>query len=218
MNYATIKNCDIANGPGVRVSLFVSGCTHHCKGCFNAEAWDFSYGQPFTQQTIDEILGLLAPEHIRGLTLLGGEPFEPENQGPIVELLRQIKANYPGKSIWAFSGYLFDRDILSGRLGPWEITREYLSYLDVLVDGPFVEEKKNLALRFRGSENQRIIDVPKSLATGEIVLWQDWQTAGKGMKAWKKSTYSCCARAPGCPPTAPGRRRGRISTPVWRRR
>ena len=188
MNYATIKNCDIANGPGVRVSLFVSGCTHHCKGCFNAEAWDFSYGQPFTQQTIDEILGLLAPEHIRGLTLLGGEPFEPQNQGPIVELLRQIKANYPGKSIWAFSGYLFDRDILSGRLGPWEITREYLSYLDVLVDGPFVEEKKNLALRFRGSENQRIIDVPKSLATGEIVLWQDWQTAGKGMKAWKKST------------------------------
>ena len=105
-----------------------------------------------------------------------------------MELLRQIKANYPGKSIWAFSGYLFDRDILSGRLGPWEITREYLSYLDVLVDGPFVEEKKNLALRFRGSENQRIIDVPKSLATGEIVLWQDWQTAGKGMKAWKKST------------------------------
>lgn len=182
MNYAEIKNCDIANGPGVRVSLFVSGCTHHCPGCFNQVAWDFDYGQPFTQQTIMTILDMLKPDYIKGLTLLGGEPFEPENQQPVVELLRQIKAKYPQKSIWAFSGYLFDRDILSGRLGDWEITKEYLSYLDVLVDGPFVEAKKNLSLRFRGSENQRIIDVPASLAANQVVLWQDWQGEGRGMK------------------------------------
>ena len=182
MNYAEIKNCDIANGPGVRVSLFVSGCTHHCPGCFNQVAWDFDYGQPFTQQTIDGILEMMKPSYIKGLTLLGGEPFEPQNQEPIVELLRQIKEKYPQKSIWAFSGYLFDRDILAGRLGPWEITKEYLSYLDVLVDGPFVEAKKNLSLRFRGSENQRIIDVPASLAAEKIVLWQDWQGDGRGMK------------------------------------
>ena len=179
MNYAEIKNCDIANGPGVRVSLFVSGCTHHCPGCFNEVAWDFQYGKPFTQKTIDLILGMLRPSYIRGLTLLGGEPFEPENQSAVVELLRQIKGEMPNKSIWAYSGYLFDRDILSGRLGD---TREYLSNLDVLVDGPFVQEKKNLSLRFRGSENQRIIDVPATLSRGEIVLWHDWQTDGKGIK------------------------------------
>lgn len=179
MNYATIKNCDIANGPGVRVSLFVSGCTHHCKGCFNEVAWDFDYGEPFTQETIDSILAMLRPAYIRGLTLLGGEPFEPQNQGAVVELLRQIKQELPDKSIWAFSGYLFDRDILSGRLGD---CGEYLSYLDVLVDGPFIEAKKNLSLRFRGSENQRLIDVPASLAAGEIVLWSDWQGEKKGLK------------------------------------
>ena len=184
MNYATIKNNDIANGPGVRVSLFVSGCTHHCKGCFNEVAWDFDYGTPFTQETIDSILSMVGQPHIKGLTLLGGEPFEPQNQPAVVELLRQLKAKYPDKSIWAFSGYLFDRDILSGRLGD---TSEYLSYLDVLVDGPFVEAKKNLSLRFRGSENQRLIDVPASLAAGEVVLWNDWQTNG-GLKQWKKST------------------------------
>ena len=182
MNYAEIKNCDIANGIGVRVSLFVSGCTHHCKGCFNEVAWDFDYGTPFTQETIDKILDMMRPSYIRGLSLLGGEPFEPQNQGPIVELLRQIKEKMPEKSIWAFSGYLFDRDILSGRLGDWKVTQEYLSYLDVLVDGPFVEAKKNLSLRFRGSENQRIIDVPASLAQGKIVLWRDWQGDGRGMK------------------------------------
>ena len=178
MNYATIKNCDIANGPGVRVSLFVSGCTHRCPGCFNEVAWDFQYGEPFTQQTVQSILSMLAPEHIKGITLLGGEPFEPENQPAIVELLRQIKAQYPQKSIWAYSGYLFDKDMLAGKLGQWEVTREFLSYLDVLVDGPFVMEKKDLTLRFRGSSNQRIIDVPASLSTGEVVLWTDWQGRG----------------------------------------
>ena len=182
MNYASIKDCDIANGPGVRVTLFVSGCTHHCKGCFNQEAWDCDYGQPFTQQTIDRILEMLKPGYVKGLTLLGGEPFDPRNQGPIVELLRQIKAAYPEKSIWAFSGYLFDRDILSGQLGDWEITKEYLSYLDVLVDGPFVEAKKDLMLRFRGSSNQRLIDVPKSLTAGEVVEWEDWQGNGRGIR------------------------------------
>ncbi len=175
MNYATIKNCDIANGPGVRVSLFVSGCTHHCKGCFNEIAWDFNYGEPFTQQTIDEILEMLRPGYIKGITLLGGEPFEPQNQPALVELLRQIKATYPEKSIWAFSGYLFDRDILPGKLGDPAVTKAFLSYLDVLVDGPFIEAKKNLSLRFRGSSNQRIIHVPSSLEKGEIVLWEDWQ-------------------------------------------
>ena len=182
MNYATIKNCDIANGPGVRVSLFVSGCTHHCKGCFNEVAWDFDYGQPFTQETIDSILEMLKPAYVKGITLLGGEPFEPQNQPALVDLLRQIKAKYPDKSIWSFSGYLFDKDILPGRLGDPAITREVLSYLDVLVDGRFVEEKKDLTLRFRGSSNQRIIDVPASLAAGEVILWQDWQGNGRGMK------------------------------------
>jgi len=179
MNYATIKNCDIANGPGVRVSLFVSGCTHRCKGCFNEVAWDFNYGEPFTREVMESVLDMLRPAYIRGLTLLGGEPFEPQNQASVVELLREIKKQMPEKSIWAFSGYLFDKDILSGRLGD---CTEYLSYLDVLVDGPFVEAKKNLSLRFRGSENQRLIDVPASLASGEIVLWQDWQGEKKGLK------------------------------------
>ena len=182
MNYASIKDCDIANGPGVRVSLFVSGCTHHCKGCFNREAWDFDYGEAFTQETMDLILEMLSPGYIKGLTLLGGEPFEPQNQGPIVELLRQVKTRYPEKSIWAFSGYLFDRDILSGRLGDPEITKEYLSYLDVLVDGPFVEAKKDLMLRFRGSSNQRLIDVQMSLSSGSVVEWEDWQGSGRGIR------------------------------------
>ena len=182
MNYAAIKNCDIANGPGVRVSLFVSGCSHRCPGCFNREAWDYDFGKPFTQETVDQILAMLAPAYVKGLTLLGGEPFDPRNQAAVVDLLRQVKAKYPEKSIWAFSGYLFDRDILSGKLGDWEITKEYLSYLDVLVDGPFIEAKKNLSLRFRGSENQRLIHVPASLAAGEVVLWEDWQGERRGLQ------------------------------------
>lgn len=182
MYYATIKPRDIANGPGVRVSLFVSGCTHRCKNCFNQEAWDFQYGEPFTQQTIDQIVDFIRPDFVKGLTLLGGEPFDPRNQSAIVDLLRQIKQDLPQKNIWAFTGYLLDRDILPGKLGDPAITREYLEYLDVLVDGPFIEEQKNLSLRFRGSENQRIIDIKKTLAAGEIVLWEDWQGDTKGMK------------------------------------
>lgn len=182
MNYATIKNCDIANGPGVRVSLFVSGCTHRCKGCFNEIAWDFNYGQPFTQETVDSILNMLKPDYVKGITLLGGEPFEPQNQPALLDLLRQIKQTYPNKTVWAFSGYLFDKDILPCRLGDPQITKEFLSYVDVLVDGPFVEQMKDLTLRFRGSSNQRIIDVPASIARGEVVLWQDWQGHGRGLK------------------------------------
>ena len=166
MNYATIKSRDIANGPGVRVSLFVSGCTHRCPGCFNEEAWDFDFGQPFTQEVIDRILLDLSPSFVRGLTLLGGEPFDPRNQGAIVELLRQIKAKYPEKSIWAFSGYLFDRDILPGKLGDPAITREYLSYLDVLVDGPFLPRERSLNLPWRGSRNQRIINLKEVQSDG----------------------------------------------------
>ena len=182
MNYATIKNNDIANGPGVRVSLFVSGCTHRCPGCFNEVAWDFAYGEPFTQQTIDDLIKMLSANHIKGLTLLGGEPFEPQNQPEVLNLLRQVKDTLPEKSIWAYSGYIFEKDILAGRLGPKEITEELISYVDVLVDGPFVQSKKNLSLRFRGSENQRLIDVKASLQAGETILWQDWQTEGKGLK------------------------------------
>lgn len=163
MNYAAIKNCDIANGPGVRVSLFVSGCRHHCKDCFNPETWDFACGEPFDEAVMDKLLALLAPGYIRGITYLGGEPFEPENQPGLLELSRRIRAAYPEKSIWSFTGYLFDRDILAKKLGPWEVTQELLSYLDVLVDGPFVASLKNLNLRFRGSSNQRLIDVPASL-------------------------------------------------------
>lgn len=176
MNYATIKNCDIANGPGVRVSLFVSGCTHRCPGCFNEVAWDFDYGQPFTDETIETILDMLRPSYIKGLTLLGGEPFEPRNQADVVKLLRRVRQELPEKSIWAFSGYQFEKDMLSGRIGDLS---EYLSCLDVLVDGPFIQAKKNLSLRFRGSENQRIIDMKASLKEGRTILWDADQ---KGMR------------------------------------
>lgn len=175
MNYATIKYCDIANGEGVRTSLFVSGCRRHCPNCFNAVAWDFGYGAPFTKEVRNEILESLAPGYINGLSLLGGEPFEPENQPGLLELSRRIRAAYPEKSIWSFTGYLFDRDILAKKLGPWEVTQELLSYLDVLVDGPFVASLKNLNLRFRGSSNQRLIDVPASLKTGAVILWDERQ-------------------------------------------
>lgn len=173
MNYATIKNLDIANGPGLRISLFVSGCTHHCKGCFNPESWDFHYGKPFTEETEKEILKLLANEHVRGLSLLGGEPFEPENQKVLVSLLKKVKNQFPNKDIWCYTGYNFELDLLTGNLGPWEITEEMLSYINVLVDGEFVLNLKNPNLRFRGSSNQRVIDVPESLKTDTVVLWPE---------------------------------------------
>lgn len=181
MNYATIKPRDIANGPGVRVSLFVSGCTHHCRGCFNEEAWDFGFGQPYTPETTEQILEFLSPGFVRGLTLLGGEPFDPANQETVLELVQQIRTLFPEKTIWAYTGYLLDTDLLSGRVGNADTVERLLRCLDVLVDGPFVESKKNLSLRFRGSENQRLIDMKKTLAAGEIILWSDWQGQGKGM-------------------------------------
>lgn len=173
MNYATIKTHDIANGPGVRVSLFVSGCTHHCKGCFNPETWDFHYGKPYTPQVEEDILKHLEPWYMRGLSVLGGEPFEVQNQLTVLGLVKKVKERYPDKTIWCYTGYDYERDILAGRLGDWSVTGELLKYLDVLVDGEFVEAKKDLTLRFRGSSNQRIIDVPKSLAADQVVWWVD---------------------------------------------
>ena len=161
MYYSVIKNCDIANGPGVRVVLFVSGCRHHCPGCFQPQTWDFSYGQPFTQDTVDELLRLLQPDYIAGLTLLGGEPMEPENQPALLELVRQVKQAYPEKNIWCFSGYLYD-DLAAGKIGDGAVTRALLGLVDVLVDGEFILARKKLQLRFRGSENQRLIDLRKT--------------------------------------------------------
>ncbi len=171
MNYADIKQYDIANGPGVRVSLFVSGCTHRCKNCFNKEAWDFSYGQPFTEETEEQLLSYLEKPYVKGLTLLGGEPFERENQKALVPFLRKVKERFPEKDIWAFSGYDFEKDMLCGVMRDWETTKEMLSMIDVLVDGEFVEEQKSLNLRFKGSANQRTILVQESLAAGQILLY-----------------------------------------------
>ena len=161
MHYGEIKKCDIANGEGVRVSLFVSGCTHHCPGCFNQDTWDFSYGNEYTDKTEKEILDSLSPGYVNGLSLLGGEPFEPQNQKVLVQLLRKVKERYPEKNIWCYTGYLYDRELLSES-----------SMIDVLVDGRFVEALKDIRLVFRGSSNQRIIDVKKSLESGEIVPWE----------------------------------------------
>ena len=173
MNYGEIKKTDIGNGEGVRVSLFVSGCTHHCQGCFNRETWDFSYGKPFTEETQQEIVRLLNADYIFGLSILGGEPFEPENQRALLPLLRQVKERYPGKNIWCYTGYLFDRELLKESRARCEVTDEILSLTDVLVDGDFIQEQRNISLRFRGSENQRIIDVPKSLKEGRVCLKEE---------------------------------------------
>lgn len=173
MKYATIKEIDVANGPGIRVSLFVSGCTHHCKGCFNPETWNFNYGDDFTSEVEDRIIEAMKPAYIKGLSLLGGEPFEPQNQEALLPFLRRVKAAYPDKTVWCYSGYDFEKDMLTGNLGPWEITHEMLTLIDVLVDGEFVLEKKNPNLRFRGSENQRVIRVADSLNSDTVVLWDD---------------------------------------------
>lgn len=172
MYYGEIKKCDIANGEGVRVSLFVSGCTHHCPGCFNQETWAFDYGRKYTDETQKEILDALSPSYINGLSLLGGEPFEPQNQKVLINLLRNVKALYPQKTVWCYSGYLFDRDLLSESRARFEYTDEMLSMIDILVDGRFVETLKDIRLVFKGSTNQRIIDVKKSKVAGKIILWK----------------------------------------------
>ncbi len=170
MNYGEIKKYDIANGIGTRVSLFVSGCTHHCKGCFNAQTWDFSFGKPFTEDTEMEIIAGLEPEYIHGLSLLGGEPFEPQNQRGLLTFLKKVKEIYPNKDIWCYSGYTFE-ELTGESRASCECTHEMLSLIDVLVDGEFVEEKKDIRLKFRGSTNQRVIDVKKTLAEKKIVLY-----------------------------------------------
>lgn len=172
MNYATIKTCDIANGPGVRTSLFVSGCTHHCKNCFNAEAWDFDYGQPFTEDTAAHIFSQCAPGYVTGLSLLGGEPMEPQNQRALLPFIRQFRVRYPHKTVWCYSGYTWEQLTGESR-AHCEVTDALLQLLDVLVDGPFVQDLHDITLRFRGSSNQRLIDVQKTLQSGTVTLWVD---------------------------------------------
>lgn len=173
MYYGEIKNCDIANGEGVRVTLFVSGCTNRCKNCFQPQTWAFDYGQPFTAETEEALLQMLAPAYINGLTLLGGEPFEPENQRGLLPFLRRVRERLPGKTIWAFTGFTWEQLHTDGSHPRCEVTDELLSLVDVLVDGRFVEELHDISLRFRGSSNQRIIDVPRTLSSGGITLWED---------------------------------------------
>lgn len=171
MHYGNIKKNDIANGEGVRVTLFVSGCRNRCKNCFNPETWNFNYGTLFTDETIEEILKALSPSYINGLTILGGEPFEVENQRDLVEFVKRVRKEYPSKNIWMYSGYLFDEDICNpnGKVH-CEVTEEIIKNIDVLVDGKFVEELKNLSLKFRGSSNQRIILVQESLKEKKVIL------------------------------------------------
>lgn len=181
MHYAKIKKCDVANGPGVRTSLFVSGCTHHCKNCFNKEAWDFNYGNEFSETTVNEILDSLKPDYISGLSLLGGEPMEIANQGDLLKLVRRVKQVYPDKTIWCYSGYTFDTQIVTGKVYNGEITEELISYIDYLVDGEFVDELRNPSLKFRGSSNQRIINVKESIKQNKIVLWENMEMQDKAL-------------------------------------
>lgn len=174
MNYCEIKDCDIANGAGVRVTLFVSGCTNHCEHCFQPQTWDFNYGQPFTQEVQEKLLKMLEKSYINGLTLLGGEPFEPENQRCLLPFVKRVKQRFPKKNIWAFSGFRYDDEITSpGAYPNCEVTDELLENIDILVDGRFVEALKNISLQFRGSSNQRIIDLKKTRETGKISLWSE---------------------------------------------
>ena len=171
MNYCEIKNCDIANGIGVRVTLFVSGCRNRCKGCFQPETWDFSYGKPFDSAVEDKIISMMKPNYIRGLTILGGEPFEPENQEAIASFLEKVRSAYPSKDVWVFTGFTWEELHSDSCRACVDATEKMLSLIDILVDGRFVEEKKNIRLRFRGSENQRIIDLKKSLKLDKVILW-----------------------------------------------
>ena len=170
MNYGEIKYCDIANGNGVRISLFVSGCTHHCPNCFNPETWDFNYGKPFTQKEWDEIFSQ-TKDYVNGLSLLGGDPCEPDNQRALLPFLREYKKRFPTKDIWCYTGYTLEQ-LLEGSRASIECTEEFLSYIDFLVDGPFIQAKKNIGLIFRGSSNQRIIDMKKTKQAGQIVQWE----------------------------------------------
>ena len=171
MYYSEIKNCDIANGPGVRVTLFVSGCTHRCEGCFNEATWDFNYGSPFDEGVKGKILAYLAPDYIAGLTLLGGEPLEYVNWQALLPFVRTVKEKYPKKDIWCYTGYRFEDDVLNRFCKQWNDMREFLTYIDVVVDGEFILGQKDISLQFRGSSNQRIILVQESLRRGETVLW-----------------------------------------------
>ena len=171
MYYGNIKKYDIADGEGVRVTLFVSGCRNHCPGCFQKETWDFLFGKEFTDDTINEILEAMNHDYIDGLTLLGGEPFEEENQPEILKLLRRVREIYPDKNVWAYTGYILDKDILGNGRKHTEYTDEILSMIDILVDGPFIEDLKNISLAFRGSENQRVINLKETLKTNNIVLY-----------------------------------------------
>ena len=174
MYYGELKKCDIANGAGVRVSLFVSGCTNRCPGCFQPQTWDFCYGQPYTPDTEAEIFAELDKPFVRGLTVLGGEPFEPENQRELVHLLQKVKARYPGKDVWVFTGFTLDGELLVDGSHPrCEVTDEMLRHIDVLVDGRFVSELKDISLQFRGSRNQRVIDMNETRKTGNITIWKD---------------------------------------------
>ena len=173
MYYGEIKDCDIANGEGVRVSLFVSGCTNRCEHCFQPQTWAFDYGRPFTEETEDRILSLLSPSYINGLSLLGGEPFEPDNQRALLPFLRRVRAAYPEKNVWAFSGFTYEELLTEGSHPRCETTDAMLSLVDVLVDGRFVESLKDISLRFRGSSNQRLIDLNAVRETGKLVLLPD---------------------------------------------
>ena len=175
MNYATIKWTDIANGEGVRISLFVSGCTHHCKNCFNKIAWDFNYGEPFDEEIQNTLLQRLGDGFIAGLSLLGGEPLEPQNHAALLPFVREVKKRYPNKPIWCYTGYVFNPETgeLEEKEKNTEQTKELISLLDVLVDGAFIEELKNIRLKFRGSENQRVLDVQKSLQSRSPVLYME---------------------------------------------
>lgn len=170
MNYAAVKYCDIANGFGCRTVLFVSGCRNACKGCFQPETWAFDYGKPFDEAIQKEIIDSLAPDYVQGITLLGGDPFEEENQRALLPFMKELKAKYPNKDVWAYTGYIFDKDLIEGGRKYTEVTDELLSTIDVLVDGPFIEERKNIMLKFRGSDNQRVINLKETIDKQQIVL------------------------------------------------